>query len=107
MEHPKPHRIWTLAEAKARLSEILRLAETQGPQYIGSDPAFVLTLVHTEQTGEPERLPLGKWLVQNTPRGLNLEIPRDRVHIGPTLLRSTMMMETRVPPRPSDDRPAP
>ena len=67
-----------MAEAKVRLSEILRLAETEEPQYIGSDPAFVLTLVHTEQTGQPARLPLGKWLVQNTPRGLNLEIPRDR-----------------------------
>ena len=26
----KPHRVWTVAEAKARLSEILRLAEEEG-----------------------------------------------------------------------------
>ena len=78
MQHSKPHRIWTVAEAQARLSEILRLAETEGPQYIGSDPTLVLTLMPAEPPDRTERLPLGKWLVQNTPRGLYFETPRDR-----------------------------
>ena len=35
-EHAKLNRTWTVAEAKARLSEILRLAEEEGPQHIGT-----------------------------------------------------------------------
>ena len=31
--HSKPGRIWTVAEAKARLSEVLRLSEEEGPQH--------------------------------------------------------------------------
>lgn len=34
--HPKPRRVWTVAEAKARLSEVLRLAEEEGLQHIGA-----------------------------------------------------------------------
>ena len=36
----EPGRVWTVAEAKARLSEILRLAETEGPQRIGKRSSF-------------------------------------------------------------------
>ena len=36
MENSKPQRVWTVAEAKAHLSEILRLAEVEGPQTIGT-----------------------------------------------------------------------
>ena len=39
-EH-KP-RAWTVAEAKARLSEVLRRAEEEGPQRIGHRKAFVV-----------------------------------------------------------------
>ena len=42
MEISKPHRVWTVAEAKARLSEILRLAEAEGPQTIGTRRPFVV-----------------------------------------------------------------
>lgn len=55
-----PRRAWTVAEAKARLSEILRLAEEEGPQRVDAPK------------------PLGRWLVENAPRGTNLEIPRER-----------------------------
>ena len=34
------HRVWTVAEAKARLSEVLRLAEEEGPQRIGTQEAI-------------------------------------------------------------------
>ena len=78
----EPGRVWTVAEAKARLSEILRLAETEGPQRIGSRRPFIVVPADAwyEKT-EPvkkERMPLGRWLVENTPRGTNLEIPRRR-----------------------------
>ena len=32
----EPRKTWTVAEAKARLSEILRLASEEGPQRIGT-----------------------------------------------------------------------
>lgn len=37
-----PNRVWTVAEAKARLSEVLRLAEEEGPQLIGIWKPFVV-----------------------------------------------------------------
>ena len=36
MEISKPQRVWTVAEAKTHLSKILRLAEVEGPQTIGT-----------------------------------------------------------------------
>ena len=35
-------RVWTVTEAKARLSEILRLSEKEGPQRIGTRKSFVV-----------------------------------------------------------------
>ncbi len=35
-------RVWTIAQAKARLSEVLRLAEEEGPQHIGTRRPFVV-----------------------------------------------------------------
>ncbi len=35
-------RVWTVTEAKARLSEILRLSEEEGPQRIGTRKSFVV-----------------------------------------------------------------
>lgn len=69
---------WTVAEAKARLSEILRLAEEEGPQRIGVRRAFVVVPERVWQAHSPVRTPMGKWLVENMPRGVNLEIPADR-----------------------------
>ena len=74
----KSRRVWTVAEAKARLSEILRLAEEEGPQRIGTRKAFVVVPERLWQAQAPERKPLGQWLVENVPRGVDLEIPRDR-----------------------------
>ncbi len=48
--------VWTVAEAKARLSEILRRTKTEGPQ----------------------RKPMGQWLVDHMPRGMHLGILGDR-----------------------------
>ena len=78
MSASEPRRVWTVAEAKARLSEILRLAGTQGPQRIGTRRPFVVVPEHVWQARAPEPMPLGQWLVENTPRGTNLEIPSSR-----------------------------
>ena len=67
--------VWTVAEAKAKLSEVLRLAEEEGPQRIGARKSFVVVPERVWQDRAPEPMPLGKWLVANTPRGTNLEVP--------------------------------
>ena len=71
-------RVWTVAEAKAKLSEVLRLAEEEGPQRIGARKSFVVVPERVWEDRAPEPMPLGKWLVTNTPRGTNLEIPHRR-----------------------------
>ena len=75
IEISKPRRIWTVAEAKTHLSEILRLAEVEGPQIIGTRRSFVVVPANTWYAKTSPRKPLGKWLVENTPRGIELEIP--------------------------------
>ena len=70
---------WTVAQAKARLSEILRLAEEEGPQRIGVRSRFVVVPEHMWRDREqPERIPMGQWIIQNWPRGIELELPDRR-----------------------------
>ena len=68
-------RVWTVAEAKARLSEILRLAETEGPQRIGARRPFVVVPAAAWEEKTPPRKPMGQWLIENMPRGVELELP--------------------------------
>ena len=68
-------RVWTVAEAKAKLSEILRLAETEGPQRIGARRRFVVVPAAAWEEKAQPRKPLGQWLIENVPRGTNLEVP--------------------------------
>ena len=42
MEQSKTGRTWTVAEAKTSLSDILRLAEEEGPQRIAAEMSFVI-----------------------------------------------------------------
>ena len=68
-------RAWTVAEAKAKLSEVLRRAEEEGPQRIGTRKAFVVVPVRTwEEITEP-RPSLGQWLIANAPGAGTLELP--------------------------------
>ena len=78
MDRPDSRRIWTVAEAKARLSEILRLAESEGPQQIGIRNPCIVVPAEAWDAKSRQCKPLGKWLVENTPRGVNLDVPRDR-----------------------------
>ena len=41
-------------------------------------PFVVMTEKLWQERAEPPK-PLGRWLVENAPRGVNLEIPRDRL----------------------------
>ena len=67
-----------MAESKARLSEILRLAEEEGPQRIGARKPFIVVPERVWKTQGQVSISLGPWLVENTPRGTNLEIPGRR-----------------------------
>ena len=75
---PEPCRVWTVAQAKARLSEVLRLAEEEGPQHIGMRRSFVVVPAGVWHANAPTRRPMGQWLVDNMPRGTALDIPKDR-----------------------------
>jgi hypothetical protein len=69
-------KVWTVAEAKAKLSEILRLASEEGPQRIGTHRAYVV--VPEEQWLKVSEPPvhMGRWLLENLPRGFDdLELP--------------------------------
>lgn len=83
MNQPDHQHTWTVAEAQAQLSEILRLAAEEGPQYIGADRPFVVVpaeawnakeLPHN-QSRRQSRKPMGQWLLENMPRGVDLELP--------------------------------
>ncbi len=78
MAHSGSKRVWTVADAQARLPELLRLAQSEGPQYIGAGHTFVVTPADPGAEQAEPRPPLGQWLVRNVPRGTNLDIPRDR-----------------------------
>ena len=75
MDHSISQRTWTVAEAKAKLSEVLRLAEEEGPQRIGLRRPFVVVPERVWREKSPPEMPLGQWLIENMPRGTNLEIP--------------------------------
>ena len=78
MRNTGPQRVWTVTEAKARLSEILRLAESEGPQRIGTRRPFVVVPAEAWDEKTRPRMPLGQWLIENVPRGTNLEVPDRR-----------------------------
>ena len=69
------NRVWTIAEAKSRLSEILRLAEEEGPQRIGKRKSFIVVPASIWAEKTQPRKHLGRWLIENVPRGTNLEVP--------------------------------
>ena len=73
-----PPRVWTVAEAKARLSEVLRLAEEEGPQRIGKRRPCVVVPEADWHGRSSQRKPLGRWLVKNVPRGVALPMPDSR-----------------------------
>ena len=83
MNQPNHQRTWTVAEAQTQLSEILRLAAEEGPQHIGADRPFVVVPAETwyaqeqrhKQSQQKGRKPMGQWLLENMPRGIDLELP--------------------------------
>lgn len=55
---------WPVADAKARLSEVLRRARREGPQRIGErSPCFVVSEEDWKRLTEPQPH-LGSWLIE-------------------------------------------
>ena len=75
MQETAAGRVWTVSEAKARLSEVLRLAEEEGPQRIGTRRPFVVVPAAVWEEKAPPRKPLGQWLIENMPQGVEIELP--------------------------------
>jgi prevent-host-death family protein len=64
---------WTVQDAKAQLSELLRRARAGQPQRIGVTDTCVIVSERdwaTLQAGD-----LGAWLVESAPRGEDLPLP--------------------------------
>ncbi len=64
--------VWKVAQAKARLSEIMRLAENGEPQVIGTRRPCVLIPLDIWQRKQSEdskeEVHLGRWLIESAPR---------------------------------------
>lgn len=65
---------WTVAEAKARLSEVLRLASDEA-QYIGAKRTHVIVLASEWEKSQREERPMGKWLVNELRGSGDLQLP--------------------------------
>src|SRR5579863_8445386 len=71
---PAQNKNWSVADAKAKLSEILRLARAGEPQTIGSEDAcVVVSAADFARYWQPQ--PLGRFLVESAPRGAALDLP--------------------------------
>ncbi len=75
MAHSRSRKSWTVSEAKAHLSRILRLSEAEGPQRIGIRKSFVVMPADVWDAHTAPDEPLGQWLIDNVPRGIHLETP--------------------------------
>lgn len=69
------HGTWTITEAKARLSEVLRLVGDEGPQFIGAKKSFVVISKQEWLSLTQPKKPLGLWLIENMPTLDELELP--------------------------------
>ena len=70
--------VWTVAEAKARLSELLRCARDNGPQRIGTRAQCVVIAAEQWDALLRPRPPIGRWLLKNIPRDTTLDPPGRR-----------------------------
>jgi antitoxin Phd len=78
-----PPRAWKLEDAKARFSEVVRLARSEGPQRVsvrGKDAVVVISVEELERLTPPatDRLPLVAFLEGLGLEALDLEREPDR-----------------------------
>jgi hypothetical protein len=66
--------MWSVQEAKAQLSEVMRRARAGEPQTIGSRDPCILVSESQFMAVQPQKH-LGRWLVDSAPRGAPIELP--------------------------------
>ncbi|HTT82490.1 MAG TPA: type II toxin-antitoxin system prevent-host-death family antitoxin [Rhizomicrobium sp.] len=71
---------WSVQEAKARLSEVLRRARKGEPQHVGLNDGCVVVSEDVWAAAEGENL--GAWLVESAPRGESVALPSRRSRRG-------------------------
>lgn len=68
--------MWTVQDAKAQLSEILRRAKAGEPQVIGTqDPCVVISARTFKALTQAQGQHLGRWLVEHAPTGVEIDLP--------------------------------
>jgi prevent-host-death family protein len=67
--------MWTVLDAKAHLSEILRRARAGEPQIIGSQAPCIVISAEEFQRLKPAKH-LGQYLVDSAPRGEEIILPK-------------------------------
>ncbi len=70
-----PERVWTVAEARSRLSEVLQRASEMGPQQIGVHRPHIVVPLDQWLARERPETNFGRWLVEKAPRGCEVELP--------------------------------
>lgn len=74
---PSSQFVWSVPDAKSKLSEVLRRARSGERQIIGTqNPCIVLSMEQYEQLQRASgEVHLGRWLVENAPCGVEFEPP--------------------------------
>jgi prevent-host-death family protein len=73
MNRRKP---WSVQDAKAKLSEVLRRARAGEPQVIGKADPCVVVSAESWRRARGMADGFGRWLVDTAPRGAPLELPK-------------------------------
>jgi prevent-host-death family protein len=73
----KHTRVWSLQNAKARLSEVIRLAQSEGPQLVTVHGKSAVTIAATPTEMKPERKLTGEdlWKALAVGPKFEMEIP--------------------------------
>jgi prevent-host-death family protein len=66
--------MWSVQEAKARLSEVMRRARAGEPQTIGARDPCIVVSAEQFRAARPKRH-LGRFLIDTAPRGAPIELP--------------------------------
>ncbi|RJF88262.1 hypothetical protein D3874_15610 [Oleomonas cavernae] len=73
--------MWSVQDAKSKLSEVLRLARSGKPQVIGTqDPCVVISAAAYSQ--DLEGVHLGQFLVDSAPKGIAMDLPSRKSRRG-------------------------
>jgi len=74
-----PKNTWSLQDAKARFSELVRLAETKGPQRITRHGEEVVVIVRASEYEAAKKKPSLMEFFRNSPlAGEDWDFPRDK-----------------------------